>query len=357
MSTLHNPGELLAERYEIQNYLNEGGMQFVFVAKDIILDRKVALKTPKNNSALKSFERSAIVSAKVNHPNVAKTLDYFEIGDRPYLIEEYIDGKDLESGFVKKMKNIDPYMAARIFHHLSKGLAAAHHVNVIHRDLKPKNIIVSNDPGFEIIKITDFGIAKMAGEELTEAAEGGSDSISASATAVGALPYMSPEAIETPKEVSLPTDVWSIGAMMYELMTSEKPFGAGLRAVSKIVSGIQPEFPKFVLSNNQFSPLAKQIAELILKCLQKDSALRPTADQLVELCGSLCYPVSKRELGKVKLIKFNSWGFITSSEDFEDVFFHFDSVYGDRPSVGHNVVFSKFPGGGAFRAHPVIKID
>lgn len=357
MSNLHSPGDLLVDRYQIQNYLNEGGMQYVFVAKDLVLDRLVALKTPKNISALKRFERSAIVSAKVNHPNIAKTLDYFDVEERPYLIEELIEGSDLASGFITQLKIVDPYLAARIFHHLAKGLAAAHHVNVVHRDLKPTNIMVSNDPGFTIIKITDFGIAKMAGEELIEAAEGGGESISASLTAMGALPYMSPEAIETPKEVGLPTDVWSIGAMMYELMTSEKPFGSGLRAVSKIVLAQPPEFPKFITSNNQFAPLANQVIEIILKCLQKDPKLRPTADQLVELCGSLCYPVFQRELGKVDVIKYSSWGFIGSLQSLEQVFFHVDSVYGKRPSEGDKVVYSKFAGEGAYRAHPVIKLE
>jgi serine/threonine protein kinase len=207
MTGPHIAGNLIDGRYEILNFVNQGGMQFVYAAKDTVLNRVVALKTPKNTSALKRFNRSAIVSAKVNHPNIAKTLDYLEFNGTPYLVEEFIEGTDLQNSFLKYLKFLDPYLAARVFHHLAKGVAAAHHVNVIHRDLKPGNVMVSADPHFSVIKITDFGIAKMADEELTEAAEGGAESITASQTAIGALPYMAPEAIETPKEVGLQADI------------------------------------------------------------------------------------------------------------------------------------------------------
>lgn len=354
MTGPHAAGDLIGDRYEVIDYINEGGMQFVYAAKDTILDRVVALKTPKNTSALKRFNRSAIVSAKVNHPNIAKTLDYFECDDKPYLIEEFIHGTDLQNSFLKTIKFLDPYLAARVFHHLAKGIAAAHHVNVIHRDLKPSNVMVSSDPQFSVIKITDFGIAKMADEELTEAAKNWEGSITASQTAVGALPYMAPEAIETPKEVSLPADIWSVGAMMYEIISGEKPFGAGLIAVSKIMSANFNPFPAFLTSNPQFSPLSNKLIELITLCLQKDPSKRPSADRLVELCGTLYYPVSERHMGIVRKIKYNSWGFIASNN--EDVFFNFDSVYGALPREGDSVVFSRFLGGGADRAHPLIRI-
>lgn len=354
MSGPHKAGDIIG-RYQVLSYINEGGMQYVYAANDLLLGRVVALKTPKNTSALKRFKRSAAMSAKVNHPNVAKTLDYIESDDRPYLIEELIQGHDFKSSFLKYMKVIDPYLAARIFHHLAKGLAAAHHANVIHRDLKPTNIMVSDDPHFSEIKITDFGIAKLANDELTEAAEGGEDSITASQTAMGALPYMAPEAIETPKEVGLQADVWSIGAMMYELVTGDKPFGTGLKAVTRISKADPPEFPEFLTKNTQFSPLSSRLKEIILLCLQKDPTLRPTADQLVGLCSALCYPIVERCVGRVRLIKYNSWGFITNKD--EDIFFHLNSVYGQQPKEGDDVVFSKFTGGGAWRAHPVIRIN
>lgn len=352
MTDLLTKGNIISERYTIENYIDAGGMQFVYKAYDNILKKNVALKTPKNNSAEKRFKRSAVVAAKVNHPNVAKTLDYIETDDRPYLIEELIEGGDLDKAILKITKYVDPYLVAKIFNHLSKGIAASHHAGVIHRDLKPTNIMVLGGLQVHGIKITDFGIAKMAQAELVEAVEGGNETINASQTAVGALPYMAPEAIATPKDVDTSADIWSLGAMMYELLTGSKPFGSGLIAVHKIVEANPPEFPDFITSNAQFSFLSKELISLILQCLQKDASSRPTADQLVESCGKLCYPNNERILGTVRNIKHNAFGFIFDGQ--KDIFFHLDSVYGDKPKIGDKVWFSKFIGAPGWRAHPVV---
>ncbi|MGP9802024.1 protein kinase domain-containing protein [Rheinheimera sp. NSM] len=354
MSGLLNLGFTIALRYEIVSFIGEGGMQHVYKSRDIVLDKFVALKTPKNNSAKKRFHRSAIVSAKVNHPNVAKTLDYVEESGHQYLIEELVEGEDLSKAALTKAEYLDPSLAARIFHCLSKGLAASHHVGVIHRDLKPTNIMVTGGFNFHDVKITDFGIAKLAEDELIDAAEGGSDTISASATAVGALPYMAPEAIDTPKDVGLAADVWSLGAILYELISGKKPFGSGLKAVGKILTGQYEQFPEFVSSNPQFAILTQQLMEIVKSCLNLDPAKRPTADNLVVMCSDLCYQVSDRYVGFVRDIKHNSWGFISLSG--RDVFFHYDCVYGYKPKINDKVLFSKYSGGGADRALPVVKL-
>lgn len=348
----HKQGDIISTRYEVIDFIGEGGMQFVYLAHDHVLERTVALKTPKNASAAKRFGRSAIVASKVNHPNVAKTLDYVEEGERAYLIEELIEGNDLDAALLKQVNYIDPYLGARVFHYLAKGLAAAHHAGVIHRDLKPTNVMVAGNFQLEEIKITDFGIAKMADEELAEAAEGGNTSIAMSLTAVGALPYMSPEAIDTPRDVGFPTDVWSLGAMMFHLITGAPPYGTGLRIVKKILDADPPEFPPFLTVNPQFAPLAEQIKVLILSCMQKDPMLRPNADELVVQTSSLCYPIATRFEGRVREIRHNAWGFIDANG--KDIFFHLSSVFGARPIPGSRVLFSKFDGGGAERAHPVI---
>lgn len=354
MNGPHASGDLIGGRYRVINYIAEGGMQYVYKAYDNTLQREVALKTPKNSSAEKRFKNSAIVSARINHPNVAKTLDYLEDKGMYYLIEEHIDGADIDKVFLKTIKYIDPYLVARIFHYLAKGLSASHHVDVVHRDLKPTNIMVTGDFQISSIKITDFGIAKMADEELAAAAEGGDASITMSQTALGALPYMAPEAIETPRSVGKAADIWSLGAMMYKILTGKTPYGSGLKVVHKILEAKQPTFPSFVSANAQFSVLAGQLITLILQCVQKDPSDRPSADDLVSQCGDLCYPIAKRFIGTIREIRYNSWGFI--SLDGEDVFFHLDSTYGERPNEGDTVMFSKFQGQGAWRAHPVVKM-
>lgn len=353
MSTyIHKRGDLVGGRYNVREFVGEGGMQEVYRARDKTLQRYVALKTPKNPSAKKRFRRSAIVSAKVNHPNVAKTLDYFDEKSRPYLIEEYLRGRDLQKVLSREYEIIDPYLAARIFHHLCKGLAAAHHAGVMHRDLKPSNIMVVGKRSLSQVKITDFGIAKMADEELIEAAEGGDSSIIGSKTMIGALPYMAPEAISAPKGAGQPVDVWSVGAILYELLSGDRPYGSGLAAVPRILAAAPPSKPKISVGL-QFRPLADALFEIVTNCLAKDPSARPTADDLVKRCGELCYPISEREFGTVKSIHHSAWGFLTG-EDGHDVFFHMESVYGKRPTVGDRVCYCSFPSGEARRAHPVV---
>ncbi len=348
----------IQDRYEILELIGKGGMQYVYKAKDLLLGREVALKTPQNNSALKRFARSAIVSARINHPNVAKTLDYIETQKRPFLVEELIVGENLDKALLEKVAQLDPYLIARVFHHLVKGLAASHHVGVLHRDIKPANIMVADNYQLSALKITDFGIAKMAGDVLDEAVEKGEDSISASSTAVGALPYMAPESISDPKSVTLAADVWSVGALVYTLLTGEKPYGVGLKAVAKIVEAKPPIFPDFLMHKEQFVPLVESLQKLIGLCLQKDPLKRPSADTLVTECGKLCYPIRVRYVGTVNRLLYNgSCGFISSSKG--DVFFHQDSVYGRnlKVSINDQVLFSKFRGGGASRAHPVVRME
>jgi len=353
---LYNEGSVIGDRYVIHNIIGEGGMQYVYKAYDQLLDKFVALKTPKNSSATKRFKRSAIVAARVNHHNVAKTLDYVRENENRFLIEELIEGKDLQQALLVKSKFLDPYLAARVFNYLAKGLAAAHHAGVVHRDLKPTNVMVSGEYSITALKITDFGIARMAEEELTDAAEGGPSTLSMSQTAVGALPYMAPEAIETPHEVKFPADVWSIGAMYYQLITGSLPFGNGLKAVQKILNvDIEPP-PGFLSSSPQFSPLARELLAISLSCLKKSPDDRPTADELVTKCSQLCYAIAPRHEGIINNFLHNSWGFISQEND--NVFFHKDSVYGPDPiNKGAIVNFSKYDGGGSFRAHPVLIYD
>lgn len=249
---------------------------------------------------------------------------------------------------------IDPYLAAKVLHHLAKGVAAAHHAGVIHRDLKPTNIMVVGDYSLTELKVTDFGIAKMAGEELHEAIVGGETSMSASQTVVGALPYMAPEAIESPDKVGAPADIWSIGAMIYHILCGQYPFGQGLNAVPKIIAANVPEVPKFLTANPQFAPLAQEVIDIALSCLKKNPVERPTADELVERCSELCYTSSPRMSGVVNDFRYNAWGFISTVAG--NVFYHKECVYGSLPQVGDQVLLSSYDGGGSPRALPVMKL-
>lgn len=341
-------------RYIIERAIGEGGMQEVYEAKDVILDRQVALKVPKNSAAERRFQRSAALSAKVNHPNVAKTLDYFEELGRFYLVEELIDGIDLAK-LRSSVPRMDPYATACILHHLAKGVAASHHVDVVHRDLKPSNIMVDSNFQLDMIKVTDFGIAKMAEHEMAEAA-GSEATITSSHTMMGALPYLSPEMVRKPKEAGCPADIWALGAIAFELLTGNKPFGGGLTAVPTILAAEIPPLPPHVIQKAQFRPLANEIYRVISQCLQKDPDGRPTADGLVAACEGLCYQTARRFTGIVRNYPASTFGFIHPDDGGDQVFFHIDSVYGGRPNVGERVWYARFDGDPRQRAHPVVQL-
>lgn len=347
-------GNEIGGRYRIERFIGEGGMQYVYAARDLLLDRIVALKIPKDAEAKRRFAKSAVLSARVNHPNVAKTLDYLEDSSRQVLIEEFVDGDDLHKALLDRLEGVDPYTVARVFHHMARGIAASHRVRVVHRDLKPSNVMTQGGLSLKEIKITDFGIAKMAEDELIEAAEGGERTMTTSQTAIGALPYMAPEAIETPREVSYGADIWSLGAMGFELITGKKPFGSGLRAVKRIIESDIESYPKGLSSNSQFTPVIVELQQLIESCLKKDVSKRPSADDLVRRCANMCYPVCERLEGIVENMPYRTVGFISASGS--QYFFHVKSVFGKCPEVGSKVAFSCFPGEPRSRAHPVVLI-
>lgn len=354
---IHAPGDLLIDRYKVTRYLDEGGMQQVYLAKDVTFGRKIALKVPKTASAEKRFERSARVSAKVVHANVAATLDYFESKGKNYLIEEYIDGQTLWERLENEFEVLDPHLAAHVFHHLAKGLTASHHAGVFHRDLKPSNIMVSRDPGLSSVKITDFGIAKMAQEEIADAFKD-KESTTGSQTVMGALPYMAPEMIQDLQSANLPADIWALGALLYQLISGKLPFGRGLGAVPTIVTAKLPSRPALFNAKLQFQPLTDDLWSIVAACLQKDAAKRPTADQLVEMCSKLCYSIAERHVGSIDSFRGKgrgNWGFI-DVDGGGTAFFHQDNFYGDTIAVGGRVNFADFPGVPRDRAFPVLPL-
>ena len=132
-------GDVVSSRYVVQSHIGRGGMQDVYLASDQLLGIEVALKTPQAGQTDKRFSQSAVIAARINHHNVAKSLDYIEEDDRLFLIEEYVQGETLETKLAR-FGAVDPHLGARVFHHIAKGIAASHHAGVIHRDLKPSNI-------------------------------------------------------------------------------------------------------------------------------------------------------------------------------------------------------------------------
>ena len=353
--SLLGKGETVGQRYTVKVRVGRGGMQEVYRAHDDILRRIVAVKVPQDARVARKFRDSSILSSRVNHPNVAKTLDYFEDDTgRFYMVEEYVDGLDLRK-VASCFRRFDAHTAAYVLHHLARGVSASHRVGIVHRDLKPSNVMVVGGLEFKGLKITDFGIAKMAEQEVNEGVSGGAETTRRSTTVMGALAYLAPEVISSPHCPSKAADVWAIAAMAWELLVGEPPFGTRLVAVKEILSDKRPVLAKSVSGHKQFGPLSRELSDVILSCLNSGPDERPSAAELAARCDEICYLSPVRETGIVVRYPARSFGFIEADAGGE-VFFHVQNVVGVKPSRGTKVWFTKFDGEPRPRAIPVVPL-
>jgi serine/threonine-protein kinase len=348
-------GSFVAGRYHVLQHVGRGGMQEVYRAHDSLLEIDVALKTPQAGQANKRFRSSAQLAAMVNHHNVAKTFDCFQENGREYLIEEFILGETLEQN-AARFAYIDPHFGCQIFHYLVKGIAASHRAGIIHRDLKPSNVMVTAGVNIQVLKITDFGIATLAEEVFDEAAKAGDITSSNSGTIKGALPFMAPEMMfrkqgEYPGET---VDIWSLGAMMFKLMTGDYPFGVFLDAAVNVKNKNRKPWPAFMSANPQFAPFVAELQAIIDSCLEYDPIERPTAAQLASRFEDVCYMSAGRSQGSINNFIQNGYSGFINGENSQ-AFFSKESLYGPRQlATGVRVCFSSFPGYPQPRAHPVV---
>jgi eukaryotic-like serine/threonine-protein kinase len=201
-------------RYRLERLLGRGGMASVHLARDTELDRPVALKLLAESlggdeSLRRRFVREARLAARLSHPNVVSVFDAGEDGGRPYIVMEYVDGENLAE-LLTRGGPIPPDEARGLALQAAQGLAHAHAAGLVHRDVKPQNLILRRDG---TLKIADFGIARAA--EATALTQAG--------TVLGTAAYLSPEQA-LGEEVSPATDVYSLGVVLYELLAGRTPF-------------------------------------------------------------------------------------------------------------------------------------
>lgn len=365
------PGTVLIDRYEIKNFHAAGGMQEVYLAHDHTLNRTVAVKTPKTGVVDRRFRRGAEMGARVNHPNVASTLDYIEYDDVTFLVEEFIYGIDLGKRLDSEISFLDPSLAAHVIYHIAKALVEAHRTGICHRDLKPSNIMTSFDPSISSIKLTDFGIAKLAESEIAaemRAFDEDQATLLTSNTLLGAVPYMAPECWVDWKAAGQPMDVWALGCIAYHLLAGAPPFGIGRNAIFAVgrleVTGITLAKPTWYGTHKVTEVLENQLWEIISGCLRYEPGERLTAAQVVEQCNLLCYPSTDRRTGRINTFNVRyhgggngSFGFISDDDGVNNWFFHGSDFFGqDRPEAGQRVCFSVYPGWPYSRCSPVLQV-
>ncbi|MGN8250612.1 protein kinase domain-containing protein [Pseudomonas sp. SMV7] len=363
------PGQKLVDRYEIIRFHAAGGMQEVYYAYDQTLDRYVAVKTPKAGAKDRRFRRGAEMGARVNHPNIAATLDYFEDDSITFLVEEFISGRDLGERLTNEFVFLDPYLATHVSHHIAKALYEAHKVGICHRDLKPSNIMTSNDASLESIKLTDFGIAKLAESEIAAEMELFAENeatLLTSNTLLGAVPYMAPECWDDWKSAGKPMDVWALGCVIYHLLAGVPPFGTGRMAIKNVtlyqVGKYTVTQPSWFGTHVDTAELERNLWKLIMGCLEIEPGDRPSTEDVIKYFNTLSYATGDRRLGQITVYPITyqnggkaTAGFIAENGTSEDKFFHRSNFYGDSaPAVGQKVCFVSYPGVPNPRSSPIL---
>ena len=248
-------GQIIKERYEIVEILGEGGMAFVYKARDKQLQRYVAIKTLKPNYVnqekfVDRFRREAQTAANLNHPNIVQIFDW-GIDDEPYFVMEYIEGNTLTS-IISGNRTIGLNDILYIGSQVANGLKEAHKRGLVHRDIKPGNIMITPDGK---VKVTDFGIVSLQNEE---------SDITKTGAVLGTASYISPEQAQG-KPVSFESDLYSLGTVLYELIAGKPPFTGD----SPIATATKHLTDKPEKLSNFRKDIPKALENAILKLLEK----------------------------------------------------------------------------------------
>jgi len=254
--------KILNDRYELEQKIGEGGMARVYRGRDLRLNRQVAIKVLHNHFAsdtnfLQRFHHEAQAAANLRHPNIVDVYDVGQDGDTHYIVMEYVAGSDLKA-LLMRSGALPIEQAVYVGECVANGLEAAHRIGMVHRDIKPQNIIVGEQGQ---VKITDFGIAKSSlSTALTE-----------TGVTFGTADYISPEQARgqpaTPR-----SDLYSLGVTMYETLTNRLPF-TGDSSIAVAMQHVSAEPPPPRMYNPRIPP---QLESLVLRALSKDPDGRPT---------------------------------------------------------------------------------
>jgi beta-lactam-binding protein with PASTA domain len=265
--TPFEPGELIGGRYELGRQLGAGGMARVYLGHDRLLDREVAVKVLSEPYAsdpqfVERFRREASAAAGLNHPNIVAVYDRGEADGSYYIVMEYLSGPDLKQ-VIRRRAPLPPVQAIDFAQQILAALGAAHRRDVVHRDVKPQNVLVAEDGH---LKVTDFGIARAGAQ--TDMTEAGS--------VIGTAQYLSPEQARG-DEVTAASDCYAVGIVLYEMLTGAVPFD-GDRPVAVAMKQISDE----PVPPRQVEPgVPPELEAVVMRALAKRPSERyRTADEL-----------------------------------------------------------------------------
>lgn len=278
-----DPGSVIDGRYRVLSRVGAGGMADVYLAEDEQLSREVALKLLHRRFAedpgfVERFRREAQAAASLQHPNVVSVFDRGEFGGTYYIAMEYLPGRSLKQ-LIREEAPLEPGRAVDLTIQILKAARFAHRRGVIHRDLKPHNVIVDDN---DHAKVTDFGIARAGASDMTE-----------TGSIMGTAQYLSPEQAQG-HAVSAPSDLYSVAIVLYEMLTGRVPFDGDSAVTIALKHVSEPPVPPSQL-NPAVSPALDQV---VMWALNKDAADRPAdADQFItaleQVRGAVTGPVGE----------------------------------------------------------------
>ena len=250
---------LIADRYKLIKKIAVGGTSDVYIATDIKLNREVAVKLltrsdAGNRTFVAKFKKEAQILARLSDPHIVSVYDWGEFEDSYYICMEYIKGQNLKD-IIERKGIIDPKTAAIYAIQICKALEVAHQNNLIHRDIKPQNILITED---NKVKVTDFGIAKSLADDSTK-----------TINIMGTANYISPEQAQG-KILDISTDIYSLGIVIYEMLTSDLPF----RGASSIDITLKHINEKPIAPSILVDDMPPDMEKIVMKCLEKDPEQR-----------------------------------------------------------------------------------
>lgn len=276
-------GQKINDRYEIIKTIGEGGMANVYLANDTILDRKVAIKVLRGDLSndekfIRRFQREALSVSNLSHPNIVEVYDVGEEDGQYYIVMEYIEGKTLKQ-LLKKRETLTLPEVIDIMLQLTDGLAHAHESYIIHRDIKPQNIMILDNG---LVKITDFGIAMaLNATQLTQ-----------TNSVMGSVHYLPPEQANG-KSATVKSDIYSLGILMYELITGSVPF-KGDNAVEIALKHMKEKIPSI---RKQNPTIPQSVENIVIKATAKNP--RNRYDSVKEMHDDLEICMEKENAKKV----------------------------------------------------------